>query len=107
MRVNEFPKLVVAGNMSGNIVSDAMPITQGYVGAVQAVWTGTPAGTLELLISNDGITYSVYTGSTTVVSGPGDFIWNLTTCGFNFVRVQYTATSGTGSLNVSSSYKGN
>ncbi len=93
--------------MSGNLLSAAMPITQGYIGAIQAVWTGAPVGSLALLISNDGVTYSSYTGSSTAVSGAGNFMWNLASCGFNYIKLQYTFTSGTGVLNASSSYKGN
>ncbi len=107
MRVNEFPLLVVNGSMATNLTSIPMPVTQGQIAAIQASWTGTPVGSLELLISNDNIIYSVYTGSLTLVSGPGNFLWNMLSCGFNWVELAYTATSGTGVLNVTSSYKGN
>lgn len=106
MRVNEYPNLLVSGDMSGNLLSAAMPVTQGYIGSIQAVWTGSPEGTLTLFISNDGVTYSLYTGSSISVTTAGDFLWNLVSCGFNFVKLRYTFASGTGTLNVSSSYKG-
>lgn len=108
MRVNEYPSLVTNGSMGADITSSAMPVTQGQIAAIQAVWTGGSAlGTLTLRISNDNVTYSDYTGSATAVSGAGDFLWNLISCGFNYVKVKYTRTSGTGTLNVTSSYKGN
>jgi hypothetical protein len=106
MRVVEYPSLVVNGDMSGNITSIPFLITQGWIGAIQAHWTGAPVGTIELLISNDNVIYSVYTGSSTTVSGSGDFLWNLAACGFNYIKVQYTFTSGTGTLNVTANYKG-
>jgi hypothetical protein len=107
MRVNEYPILLVNGSMTGNLTSATMPVTQGYIGAVQAVWTGTPTGTLQLAISNDGVIWSVYSGSQVTLSGAaGNFLWNLISCGFNYVQLQYVFGSSSGTLNVSSSYKG-
>jgi hypothetical protein len=107
MRVNEYPNLISNASMTTNITSIPMPVTQGQIAAIQANWSGSPVGSLELLISNDNIIYSVYTGSSTAVSGAGNFLWNLLSCGFNWIQVQYTFTSGTGTLNVTTSYKGN
>lgn len=107
MRVNENPILVVNHAMTSSFLSVAMPITQGYIGAIQAVWTGTPTGTLQLLISNDNIIYSVYSGSQVALAGAaGDFLWNLVSCGFNYVKLQYVFGSSNGVLNATSSYKG-
>jgi hypothetical protein len=106
MRIaNNFP-LVVDGSLDGNLTSPLFHVHQGWIGAIQAVWTGAPIGSLELLISNDGFNFSVYTGSVTVVSGPGNFMWNLAVLGFNYLQVNYTFGSGTGTINISANYKG-
>jgi hypothetical protein len=106
MRVVEYPILIVNGNMDANITSPGFLVTQGWLVSIQAHWTGAPVGSLELLISNDNITYSVYTGSSTPVSGPGNFLWNCVAAGYNYVQLQYTFVSGTGVLNATINYKG-
>lgn len=105
MRVFEYA-LDSAASMGADHTSPAQALQQMQIASVQAVWTGSPVGTLSLLISNDGVTYSTYTGSSTAVSGAGDFVWNLASLGFNYVKVKYTRASGTGSLNITVSGKG-
>lgn len=106
MRIAHKYPLLIGGDMSGNITTASFLVEQGWLVSMQAVWTGAPVGSLELLISNDNITYSVYTGSVTVVSGAGDFLWNCVACAFNYMKVHYTFASGTGSLNITANYKG-
>lgn len=107
MRIVEYPSLVVNGSMTGNITSVSFPVSQASIASLQAVWTGTPVGALTILISNDDVNYTTYTGSSVSIAGSaGNFLWNLISCGFNFVRVLYTASSSTGTLNVTGSYKG-
>lgn len=103
----DLAQLIVNGDMSGNITQS---VTQPMIGialsAIQAVWTGSPVGTLKLQISNDNVTYTDYTGSSTAVSGAGNFIWNLLDVGYRYIRVAYTAASGSGTLNANISIKG-
>jgi hypothetical protein len=106
MRIANDYKLVVNGDMSGDITSPSFHLHQGWLVSMQAVWTGDAIGSLELLISNDNVTFSVYTGSGTVVNGPGDFLWNCVACGFNYMKVKYTFGSNSGTLNVTANYKG-
>lgn len=106
MRVNLDP-LVNNQSMTSSFLSPTIQVVQGQISSIQASWTGSPVGSLQLLISNDDVVYSVYTGSVTAVSGAGNFLWNLLSCGFNYIKVQYTSTSGTGSLTITTSYKGN
>lgn len=106
MRSVEFT-LLTAGDMSAaTVTSSAENFNQAALGGIQAVWTGSPVGTLILQISNDNVTFSDYTGSSTAVSGAGDFMWNLLDIGYQWIRVKYTRVSGTGSLTVTLSYKG-
>lgn len=108
MRANEYPNLVVNGDMSSNINSNVMPVVQGQIGAIQAIWTGTPTGTLKLQISNDMIVWTDYSGSSVSLTGSaGNFLWNLLSMGYNYIQLIYTASSSTGTLNATSSYKGN
>lgn len=106
MRVFEYT-LMTGGNMSGNLTSSSQNLIQMQIASIQAVWTGSPIGALSLNISNDNVNWTAYTGSTTVVNGAGNFIWNLLSNGYNYVQVVYAASSGSGSLNITVSGKGN
>lgn len=91
------------------------------LGAIQAVFTGSPVGTLKLQISTDNVpaptlgsanmasnvvNWSDYTGSSVAVTTSGNFVWNLSFIGYRWIRLAYTKTSGTGSLTVTASGKG-
>lgn len=99
--------LLAAGDMSGSITSGSQQLIQEVLCSIQAVWAGTaPAGTLKLQISNDNSTWVDYTGSSTTVSGDGNFMWNLISVPFRYVRVVYTRVSGIGTLVVTIGGKG-
>lgn len=83
--------------------------------AIQLVWTGSPVGTFKLQASCDegapsaNTTAVVTSGvsnwtdiadSSVSVFAAGDIMWNVENCGYNFVRVVWARTSGTGSLTV-------
>ena len=108
MRTNEYSNLVVNGNMSANIVSVAIPLQQAFMCGIQAVYTGAPVGSLFLTVSNDGITYSKYNSSDNpqAITAAGNYYWIIPATPFNFLKLNYTVTSGTGTLNATSSYKG-
>ncbi len=111
--------IATAADMSADIASDGQDLNQVYTYSIQAVYTGAPVGTLQLEISNDNpyipssgnpavnvVNWIPYSGSTVAVSGAGSFMWNVLTTGNRWVRVTYTATSGTGSLDLRYSGKG-
>jgi hypothetical protein len=105
MNVFEY-KLVTAASMNANIISPSQQLTFMMNCAIQALWTGAPVGSLSLLISNDNITFSSYTGSTTPVDGPGNFMWNILTTPYPYIQVLYTFASGSGALNITLNGKG-
>lgn len=68
-----------------------------------AKWTGTPTGSFKLQGSNDvgdSVTdWEDIPGSTLAVAGAaGTQMWNYTRSPFRWVRIVYTATSGSGTL---------
>lgn len=117
-------QIVTSGDMSAaaGINSNAIDLQQGSLAAIQAVWTGATAiGTASLQISNDNVAvpaagsanpgvnvvnWSTYTGSTTSISGAGNFLWNLNNVGYRWLRLNYTSSSGAGTLNAILTYKG-
>jgi len=119
-------QIISNASMSSNVISIGIDCNQIALASIQAEWTGaTATGTLKLQISNDlvavassntnpagpdpaanVINWSDYTGSTTTVSGPGNFTWNMVYVGYRWLRLVYTAGSGTGTLNATFSGKG-
>ena len=99
-------KIIENGSMTGNLTSTIpdLSLTDGY--AIQAWWSGTPVGTLQLEVSNDGNTWTVMGESVTAVSGVGTALWLEDYAMYDKVRVVYTATSSTGTLNVQINGKG-
>ncbi len=112
--------LVSAGAMTGatTINSSAIPLEQIYGYAIQAVWTGTPNGTIKLQASCDvpaqtPTTAGVPTNwtdiadtSTSIAGTSGNQLWNVNGCFYRYVRLTYTNTSSTGSLSALMSVKG-
>lgn len=118
--------LVISGSgaMTGTntITSDPIPVEQLWAYAIQAVWTGTPNGTLKLQASCDapdkavqasnGGPYTVtnwtdISGSSNSVTGSaGSFMWNVSDVGYRFVRLSYTNSSSSGTLTAKASLKG-
>lgn len=92
-------KIITNGNMSSNVTSPVVDLakTDGY--SIDAIWTGSPVGTIKLQVTRDGITFFDYPSSSTAVSGSGSAMWEITTANYSQVRVVYVFSSGTGTLN--------
>lgn len=121
-------RLLTAASMATSQNSNGEDLNQIFMYSIQAIWTGTPVGTLKLQVSNDDVpsapvgnatagtaqanvaanvvNWTDYTGSVTPVSGPGNFMWIVSDGGYKWVRVVYTAVSGAGSLTVEYNGKG-
>lgn len=126
-------QLLTAGAMAGSLNSNGIHMNKYndatiVNGAIQAVFTGSPAGTLSLQISCDNVAvpsyangsgnpnsanpssnvvnWATYTGSPQTVSGAGIFIWNFFNPGYRWLRCVWVPTGGTGSLTVNAVLKG-
>lgn len=70
---------------------------------LQVVWTGTPTGTLSVLVSPDDVSYDALTFNPplTQPAGAGGRYWvNMSQLASFYIKVQYVNASGTGVLNV-------
>ena len=118
MRTNNIPMLTSV-LMNTNITSDPVDIPDIYGYAIQAVYTGTPTGTLKLQASADPFKYSGtpqaptnwtdIANSSVDITAAGNYMWNVTGSFYNYVRVVYTDTSGgtsTAHLTVTANIKG-
>lgn len=114
--VNEV--LLNAGDASGSLNSGVLNMQFLYGVAIQAVFTGSPVGTIKLQGSCDPGTLNIQIAPTSVinwndisdssqaVSGSGIVDWNYNGAFFKWLRVVYTSTSGTGTLTITANGKG-
>lgn len=101
--------------------SAAIPVDQLWGFAIQAVWTGTPTGNLKLQASCDAPLLTTQTSNGTssvtnwtdvadttvaVAGAAGNYMWNVTSAAYRFVRLVYINASGTGVLSATMSAKG-
>lgn len=112
--------IMVNVSMAADAVSEPILMKQGYICAIQAVWSGSPVGDFTIETSCDagaidpvtgdaiGITNWVfYHGSTQAAGGStGVFTWRLNSVPEDWVRLKYTRTSGSGTVNARFNAKG-
>lgn len=94
---------LIATAMASTINGPAININLYQDFSFFAKWSSTPTGTFKLQSSNDlGDTVTDWEdipGSSVAVAGAaGQQMWNYTRSQFRWVRLVYTATSGSGTL---------
>lgn len=104
-------KIIDAVSMGGNITSTPVEVKlQDNVG-IQLNWSGAPVGTFDIQISSDykvdiygnvvnsGHWVSIPLSPSVAAAGSADSAYiDLNQMSANYVRIVYTRTSGTGSL---------
>lgn len=113
--------LLNAGNAAGNLTTIAGLLAHVFAFSIQVVITGTAAGTLTLQGSNDPVpdanfpstpvwtptNWTEIANSSEPVSGAGTVMYDFNqTPGFNWVRVVFTSSSGTGTMTIRLNTKG-
>lgn len=107
-------------SMTGTVHSPAIFMEQEWMIAIQVVWTGTPAGNFTIETSCDaghvdpatgfgtGITnWTLYTGSSQAAGGAGSsYTWRLADLSDRWVRLTYTPSGSTGTVNARFQAKG-
>lgn len=104
--------IVESGDMSGSVTSIGIDLQQLLSYSIQAVFTDAPVGTFKLQWSNDEVQVSSgsnpaanvvnwtdYTGTSQAVSAAGNYGWIGAWAGFRWIRLVYTRSSGSGTLN--------
>lgn len=96
-------------------------LDQVYGIAIQAEFAGSPVGSVELQGSCDRGTYlmpgqppseagvvnwTTIKDSPQAVTGAGPVVWNYNGVFYKWIRLHYTATSGTGTVTVTVNTKG-
>lgn len=72
------------------------------VTGIEVAWTGTPTGTISVLVSNSGINWPALSGFNPAITQPagsaGSTFIQLGPIGAGLFYLQYTNTSGTGTI---------
>lgn len=110
--------LVVDGDMSGSITSEAINLLRMDRASLHLIFTGTPTGDFAVEASGDyredsagnpqiaGTWTPITLSPAPVASGsPDDIFIDLTVTAAPWVRLTYTPTAGTGTLNAHLSAK--
>lgn len=92
-------QLVQTKDAAGSFNSNPYDLNDLKTFSIAVVFTGSDvAGTLQLQASLDAITYFDVPDSSQSVTGSAGHIWDVVTCGYRYVRVSWTYTSGTGNI---------
>lgn len=110
-------QIVDGGDLSGDLASSIMDIRHLYVGAIHLIWTGSPVGDFTVEASAKKVSKSsdladadfetVADSTQAAGGGAGSHVYNLTDLGYRWLRLKFTSTSGTGSLDAWAIAKGN
>ena len=103
----------VSGDMSANIIGPSTTIDIMDQVCYQVHWTGTPTGTINIQGSVDNSTWDTLDPAsfTPPIINPagsaGGQLINLALTPFPYIRLIYTAASGSGTMTCNMSAKGN
>lgn len=109
-------------SMTGTVTSDGINLISIYAYSIQAYWSGgsgLTAGTFKLQASNDpgdngsgqGVSQPTHwtdvASSSQAISGAsGSILYDVTECGYRWVRLVYTPSGGSGTLTANINTKG-
>jgi hypothetical protein len=112
MKFVNVPNLIASGTvLNTTINSTAQSFMDLFGFSIQVVITGTPTGTIKLQMSDDisysgkptaggtglnapPVNWTDIANSSFTVTAAGNVAWDYSWPGFNWVRVQFTDTSG-------------
>lgn len=103
---------VLAGVMSGTntIYTNILGLRQSDNQGIELTWTGTPTGTIQIMVSNSGINFYALTYNPALAqpagSAGGYVIANIGVP-FQYMFIQYTNASGSGTITAYSQCKAN
>lgn len=108
-------KVLEAGSMGVDVVSNGVDASQYGLVSFQAVWAGggSPDGVFTIEVSNDNVqscttgnescnvtNWTTYGSSSIAINSDGDLGYSIYDFAYRWVRVKYTRNSGTGTLNI-------
>lgn len=103
MAKNEaYSQLTASGSLGADFTSDTINTERNDLIGIQIVYSGggSPTGTFILQASIDGSTWSTVTGSSVAITTDGNTLYTITDICYRYLRVNYTRTSGTATINI-------
>lgn len=105
--------LIDAADMTSTIESAWYSVDEFNHGGIHCWWSDTPTGTLSLQYSNESpsdsslvVNPATVSGSAQAIAGAaGTHYWDIEVLNAVWVRVVYTASSGSGTLNARTNVK--
>src|SRR5271166_1128801 len=99
--------IITDGDMTTTINSLSQNLDEVVSYSIQAEFTGSPSGTLQLQCSNDNpsvvssgpTNWTIVTDSIQGITAAGSYVINVELPAYSWVRLQYVPTSGSGTLN--------
>jgi len=97
-----------AVSTAASITGDSFSIQDSDNVGLDLRWTGTTAGTIAVQVSNDNSTFTALTLSAvpTPAGSADNYLVNINQAPFQYMRIVFTRTSGTGTLTAIVSMKG-
>ena len=104
-----------AASMGASVASSGVDVSKADTISVQAVWAGggAPNGSFEVQISNDDVAnvasvtnWSTYPSSAIAITTDGDLSYHIANVGFRYMRIFYTRTGGTATIDANMVIKG-
>jgi len=101
--------IISAQNMASDIISAVVDLGSVDLGSIQSVFSGSPAGSLYLEVSNDiiavgsdpnsGVTHWDTYGTAQTIAAAGSYTFNISNMGYKWLRLHFAHTGGSsGSL---------
>lgn len=84
-------------SMTSTVSSEIIDLAETLGYAVHSIWTGTPVGAISTQGSNDGVNF-VEIDSANTSGAAGQHLLNVEKHHYRYVKIEYIATSSTGSL---------
>jgi len=99
------PSGLINGSMSGTntIYSQILEVAKMDNSGLEVTWTGTPTGTLQLMVSNSGVNFYALTFSPPIAQpsgSSGGYVISINQIPFKYMMFQYINSSGTGTLTI-------
>ena len=112
-------QLLAAQSLAGSFTSTPSQVIESDVAGIQVNYSGSPVGSIEVQISADynpqlqtgnwvslPFTIAGVTGTTVAIPGNASPVYfDIYGCSMPWVRIKYTASSGTGSMDAFLTYK--
>lgn len=94
-----------SSTMTQSLFSAPFPVSTSTQYLAQAIWTGTPTGTIAIIGSQDGTTFNIPIYSIAAGGTAGSLAYDIFGTSVMWIQITYTFSSGTGTLTCVASTK--